>query len=90
MSKGPEHGKGRDNGKPGLATFLRPVSLPSQGSVGASGFGFEVISWEKKKVKNVNLGAPVDPDTFIENDNTSKTPFPHSSTVQEMHIEHLL
>lgn len=40
--------------------------------------------------KNINLRAPGDPDTLIENDSTSKTPFPCSSTVQEMFTEHLL
>lgn len=38
----------------------------------------------------VNLVAPGDPDMFIKNDDTSKSPFTHSSAIQEMFIEHRL
>lgn len=37
-----------------------------------------------------NLVAPGDPNMFIKNNDTSKSPFIHSSAIQEMFIEHLL
>ena len=71
MSKGPEHGKG-GGWKAWLGGVPATSSFPaSQGPVGASGFGFGVIRWEKK---SLNLRAAGDSATLTENDDTSKTP----------------
>lgn len=40
--------------------------------------------------KKLNLVAPGDSDVFTESDNTSKTPFTHSSIIPEMFIDHPL